>query len=101
MWTDGVGQRNAASLAKGAPHWMNCGKRDAVVYPRQLANERIVHEPLRRRRPEDVGTKKRHVFFFGLPSRSISVVDWQLFLIQKKIAGSGLGAQRGGVELRP
>ena len=64
---DGVGQRNAASLAKGAPHWMDLWQRDAVVYPRQLANERIVHEPLRRRRPEDAGTTKRLFFLFGLP----------------------------------
>ena len=63
-WTDGGGLRNAASLAKGAPQCVNCGKRDAAVFPRQLANERIMHEPLRRRRPGDVGTKKMHANFF-------------------------------------
>ena len=72
------------------------------MYPRPLANERIVQAPLRRRRPEDVGTKKRHDFFFsdcraGQLGRRLATFSH----IKKKIAGSGRGAQRGGVELRP
>ena len=81
---------------------MNCGKRDAVVFPQQLANERIMHEPLRRRRPGDVGTKKMHANFFdaAVPEKlgeRLATFSHTIFFF----AESGLGAPHGGVELRP